>query len=189
MDSLACLATLTGHSGAVRALAASPDRVFSGSDDTTIKACPSSPSCLGSNFTWVCRGSQSVVTSQAERKSPAGSGVLVQHAVFSCMLGESSSCYVCQLCRATADVSCCANFAFSPWQPAHTWQLCGCACQLTLWHSAAGKALHIPALSAPFLLHSSHISDCAPSHIKSVPAALPELFWRTAFGTRACKRR
>ena len=38
VESLACLATLQGHSGAVRALAASPDRVFSGSDDTTIKA-------------------------------------------------------------------------------------------------------------------------------------------------------
>ena len=37
VESLACLATLQGHSGAVRALAASPDRVFSGSDDTTIK--------------------------------------------------------------------------------------------------------------------------------------------------------
>ena len=34
---LICLATLQGHSGAVRALAASPTRVFSGSDDTTIK--------------------------------------------------------------------------------------------------------------------------------------------------------
>ena len=40
---LQCLATLTGHSGAVRALAASPDRVFSGSDDTTIKVCAASP--------------------------------------------------------------------------------------------------------------------------------------------------
>ena len=36
-NSLVCLATLQGHSGAVRALAASPTRVFSGSDDTTIK--------------------------------------------------------------------------------------------------------------------------------------------------------
>lgn len=34
---LVCLKTLQGHSGAVRALAASPTRVFSGSDDTTIK--------------------------------------------------------------------------------------------------------------------------------------------------------
>lgn len=34
---LKCLSTLTGHSGAVRALAASDKRVFSGSDDTTIK--------------------------------------------------------------------------------------------------------------------------------------------------------
>ena len=38
VHSLACLSTLTGHSGAVRALSASPTRVFSGSDDTTIKA-------------------------------------------------------------------------------------------------------------------------------------------------------
>ena len=38
VDNLACLATLQGHSGAVRALAASPTLVFSGSDDTTIKA-------------------------------------------------------------------------------------------------------------------------------------------------------
>ena len=37
VDSLKCLATLTGHSGAVRALSASSKRVFSGSDDTTIK--------------------------------------------------------------------------------------------------------------------------------------------------------
>lgn len=29
----------TGHSGAVRALSASPTKVFSGSDDTTIKVC------------------------------------------------------------------------------------------------------------------------------------------------------
>ena len=49
---LQCLATLTGHSGAVRALAASPDRVFSGSDDTTIKACPAcdTTSCDPSAF-------------------------------------------------------------------------------------------------------------------------------------------
>ena len=40
--SLMCLATLQGHSGAVRALAASPTRVFSGSDDTTIKVRPRS---------------------------------------------------------------------------------------------------------------------------------------------------
>ena len=38
VHTLKCLATLTGHSGAVRALAASSKRVFSGSDDTTIKA-------------------------------------------------------------------------------------------------------------------------------------------------------
>ncbi len=37
VDNLTCLATLQGHSGAVRALAASPTLVFSGSDDTTIK--------------------------------------------------------------------------------------------------------------------------------------------------------
>lgn len=37
VNTLKCLATLTGHSGAVRALAASSKRVFSGSDDTTIK--------------------------------------------------------------------------------------------------------------------------------------------------------
>ena len=37
VESLKCLSTLTGHSGAVRALAASSRRVFSGSDDTTIK--------------------------------------------------------------------------------------------------------------------------------------------------------
>jgi F-box/WD-40 domain protein 7 len=37
VESLKCLSTLTGHSGAVRALAASSARVFSGSDDTTIK--------------------------------------------------------------------------------------------------------------------------------------------------------
>ena len=37
---LACKATLTGHTGAVRALVASPDKVFSGSDDTTIKVGP-----------------------------------------------------------------------------------------------------------------------------------------------------
>ncbi len=37
VDTLKCLSTLTGHSGAVRALAASSKRVFSGSDDTTIK--------------------------------------------------------------------------------------------------------------------------------------------------------
>lgn len=34
---LQCKSTLTGHSGAVRALVASSDKVFSGSDDTTIK--------------------------------------------------------------------------------------------------------------------------------------------------------
>ena len=34
---LHCVATLAGHSGAVRALAACADKVFSGSDDTTIK--------------------------------------------------------------------------------------------------------------------------------------------------------
>ena len=34
---LQCVATLAGHSGAVRALAACADKVFSGSDDTTIK--------------------------------------------------------------------------------------------------------------------------------------------------------
>ena len=39
VNTLKCLATLTGHSGAVRALAASSKRVFSGSDDTTIKVC------------------------------------------------------------------------------------------------------------------------------------------------------
>ena len=38
VHSLQCLSTLTGHSGAVRALSASSTRVFSGSDDTTIKA-------------------------------------------------------------------------------------------------------------------------------------------------------
>ena len=38
VDELVCLATLQGHSGAVRALTASPTLVFSGSDDTTIKA-------------------------------------------------------------------------------------------------------------------------------------------------------
>lgn len=38
VHSLQCLSTLTGHSGAVRALSASSARVFSGSDDTTIKA-------------------------------------------------------------------------------------------------------------------------------------------------------
>jgi len=32
-----CLATLVGHNGAVRALAASDNIVFSGSDDTTIR--------------------------------------------------------------------------------------------------------------------------------------------------------
>lgn len=32
-----CLATLVGHTGAVRALAASDSIVFSGSDDTTIR--------------------------------------------------------------------------------------------------------------------------------------------------------
>ena len=37
VHSLQCLSTLQGHSGAVRALAASSKRVFSGSDDTTIK--------------------------------------------------------------------------------------------------------------------------------------------------------
>lgn len=37
VETLKCLSTLTGHSGAVRALAASSKRVFSGSDDTTIK--------------------------------------------------------------------------------------------------------------------------------------------------------
>ena len=46
VESLACLATLQGHSGAVRALAASPDRVFSGSDDTTIKARRHAVGCL-----------------------------------------------------------------------------------------------------------------------------------------------
>lgn len=40
VNTLKCLATLTGHSGAVRALAASSKRVFSGSDDTTIKVAP-----------------------------------------------------------------------------------------------------------------------------------------------------
>jgi len=40
VNTLKCLATLTGHSGAVRALAASSKRVFSGSDDTTIKVRP-----------------------------------------------------------------------------------------------------------------------------------------------------
>ena len=40
VNTLKCLATLTGHSGAVRALAASSKRVFSGSDDTTIKVQP-----------------------------------------------------------------------------------------------------------------------------------------------------
>lgn len=44
-NSLVCLATLQGHSGAVRALAASPTRVFSGSDDTTIKV-PGSRLCI-----------------------------------------------------------------------------------------------------------------------------------------------
>jgi F-box/WD-40 domain protein 7 len=42
VQTLECLATLQGHSGAVRALAASPRRVFSGSDDTTIKVWDSS---------------------------------------------------------------------------------------------------------------------------------------------------
>ena len=50
VESLACLATLQGHSGAVRALAASPDRVFSGSDDTTIKARPRAPRPLSGLF-------------------------------------------------------------------------------------------------------------------------------------------
>lgn len=36
-NTLECKATLTGHGGAVRALVASSDKVFSGSDDTTIK--------------------------------------------------------------------------------------------------------------------------------------------------------
>jgi hypothetical protein len=35
--SLRCLATLVGHTGAVRALAATDSLVFSGSDDTTIR--------------------------------------------------------------------------------------------------------------------------------------------------------
>ena len=55
VESLACLATLQGHSGAVRALAASPDRVFSGSDDTTIKARPRAarpPSGLFAHANW-----------------------------------------------------------------------------------------------------------------------------------------
>ena len=40
---LHCVATLAGHSGAVRALAACDDKVFSGSDDTTIKVARLSP--------------------------------------------------------------------------------------------------------------------------------------------------
>lgn len=35
---LECKATLTGHLGAVRALVGTPGLVFSGSDDTTIRA-------------------------------------------------------------------------------------------------------------------------------------------------------
>ena len=46
VNTLKCLATLTGHSGAVRALAASSKRVFSGSDDTTIKVEPCHHFCL-----------------------------------------------------------------------------------------------------------------------------------------------
>ena len=40
VEGLHCVATLAGHSGAVRALAACADKVFSGSDDTTIKVGP-----------------------------------------------------------------------------------------------------------------------------------------------------
>ena len=49
VDELVCLATLQGHSGAVRALAASPSLVFSGSDDNTInvRAPPPSRRCRG----------------------------------------------------------------------------------------------------------------------------------------------
>lgn len=45
VSTLKCLSTLTGHSGAVRALAASSKRVFSGSDDTTIKVGPAHLAC------------------------------------------------------------------------------------------------------------------------------------------------
>ena len=43
VDALVCLATLQGHTGAVRALSASPTLVFSGSDDATIKVCTHAP--------------------------------------------------------------------------------------------------------------------------------------------------